>query len=227
MILTILNFRDFLKRCEDYGLYQPSSTVAVVEPLPTGGDASEMAELTKAAQQRNNKMEQYRRKKELDDDIKKIKILMDREHTDESVQRDFYVKLLRASIIEAQDELNTCHQESQILEHMTRMRLENPNFDEQVAAVRRRPGPPLKPIIITKNATQKAVYGAGYPSLPTMSVDEFYENRVAEGIFPDPTARRDPNSVQSRAMRGDTADLENQEDIQKVFWWKYFMLVLC
>lgn len=40
---------------------------------------------------------------------------------------------------------------------------------------------PLKPVIITRDAIQKAVYGAGYPSLPTMTVEEFYDKRVKEG----------------------------------------------
>lgn len=43
-------------------------------------------------------------------------------------------------------------------------------------------GPPLKPVIITRDAVQKAVYGLGYPSIPTMTVEEFYDNRVKEGL---------------------------------------------
>lgn len=206
-----------MKRAIEYGLHEvPDSTVALCEP--TVGVDDKFAELQKMAQTRNAKMEAYRRKKELDEEIGKIKELMAREHTDESVQRDFYVKLLRASVIEANEELASCAQESQILQHMKQMRDNDPNFDEKEATAKKRPGPPLRPIIITRDAVQKAVYGAGYPSLPTMSVDEFYEKRVADGIFPDPTAApaRDPNSVQARAMRGDTADADEEEKIRKV-----------
>ena len=31
---------------------------------------------------------------------------------------------------------------------------------------------------------QKEVYGLGYPSLPVLSVAEFYDQRVREGWFP-------------------------------------------
>merc|ERR1711953_1167192 len=33
--------------------------------------------------------------------------------------------------------------------------------------------PPRKPMILTKDKLQAKVFGAGYPSLPTMSVEEF------------------------------------------------------
>lgn len=39
---------------------------------------------------------------------------------------------------------------------------------------------PLRPIIITKNELQKQVYGVGYPSIPSMTVDEFYAKRYPE-----------------------------------------------
>lgn len=46
-------------------------------------------------------------------------------------------------------------------------------------------------MIITKDEVQKAVFGAGYPSLPVLSVKEFYDQRVREGIFPDPAKSRE------------------------------------
>lgn len=190
-----------------------SSAVALVENVP-GND--QIVELTRMAQQRNSKMEQYRQKKELDDEIKKIKILLARDHIeDDSVKRDFYIKLIKSSVMESQDELRSIDQEGQILNHIATMRQANPDFDK-LPPPSKRTSQPLKPIIITKDAVQKAVYGAGYPSLPTMSVDDFYEDRVREGIFPDPTVVRDPNSVQARAMRGEATELDEQEEVKKV-----------
>lgn len=223
--------RDFLRRCEEYNLQKRNedTTIAVVENL---SENDKIAELTRMAQQRNSKMEQYRQKKELDDEIKKIKILLTRDHIeDDSVKRDFYVKLIKSSLMESQDELRSINQEAQILNHIATMRHDNPDFDK-LPPPSKRPSQPLKPIIITKDAVQKAVYGAGYPSLPTMSVDDFYEDRVREGIFPDPTVLRDPNSLQARAMRGEATELDEQEEVKKVyfkiyrtkFFIKYFFL---
>ena len=43
-----------------------------------------------------------------------------------------------------------------------------------------------RPFIVTKDKLQKAIFGAGYPSLPVMSVDEFYDASVAAGDLPPP-----------------------------------------
>merc|ERR1712168_1072736 len=40
--------------------------------------------------------------------------------------------------------------------------------------------PPRKPMIIAKDKMQAKVFGAGYPSIPTMSVEEFAEREMAK-----------------------------------------------
>lgn len=166
------------------------------------------------SRQRNTKIEQYRIKKELDDQIKQIKIAMDREDIDDDLKREFYIKLIKSSIMNGIDEIASIEQEKQILDHMSKMQHDNPEHERPKPL--KRPTQPLKPIIITKDAAQKAVYGLGYPSYPTMTVDEFYTQRVKDGVFPDPSVVRDPNSLQSRAMRGETTELDEQEEVKKV-----------
>ena len=41
----------------------------------------------------------------------------------------------------------------------------------------------FRPFILTKDALQKQVFGAGYPSIPTMSIEEFYQQKVEDGTF--------------------------------------------
>lgn len=202
-------FSDFLKRCEEYGLNESGKERTVA----TTGDnaAGEYALLARAMQKRNSKLEQFRQKKELEEQIKQLKIVMEREHVDDDIKREFYIKLLKASVMEAHAEMASIAQEKQILRYQKDMRHDNPEFERKAP---RRPVQPLKPIIITKDAAQKAIYGLGYPSMPTMTVSEFYDQRVRDGIFPDPSKVQDPNSLQARAMRGDTADLDEQEDIE-------------
>ena len=43
----------------------------------------------------------------------------------------------------------------------------------------------FQPFILTKDKLQAAVYGAGYPSLPTYSVEEFFDMEAAAGRLPD------------------------------------------
>ena len=49
-----------------------------------------------------------------------------------------------------------------------------------------------KPFIITKDALQAKVFGAGYPSVPVYSVEEFYDQLADKGMMPkhdDPNER--------------------------------------
>ena len=39
----------------------------------------------------------------------------------------------------------------------------------------------MKPFILTRDAVQAQVFGAGYPSIPTMTLDEFYQKELREG----------------------------------------------
>ena len=36
----------------------------------------------------------------------------------------------------------------------------------------------MKPFILVKSEHQKRVFGAGYPSLPTMTLDEYYDKEL-------------------------------------------------
>lgn len=61
---------------------------------------------------------------------------------------------------------------------------------------------------------QKAVYGMGYPSLPTMTVQEFYDQRVADGIFPDPDHKAPVNPL-LQLTDEEKEELEKAEKVNK------------
>ena len=46
----------------------------------------------------------------------------------------------------------------------------------------------FRPFIITKDMIQKTVFGAGYPSIPSMTIEEFYDQKVKDGTLPPPMA---------------------------------------
>lgn len=216
---TYISFSDFLRRCEDYKLCDKPEAVLVLDHSAHEGD--KFQELTRMAQERNAKLRKYQEKKELDDQIKKLKIAMEKEHVDEEVKREFYMKLLNSCIMEAHEELVSISQEKQILEHIAVMRRNSGGDDAHKMHPPKGPAPrPLKPIIITKDAVQKAVFGLGYPSMPTMTVAEFYEQRVAEGIFPDAERMKEinKNSLMNRVYQDNEAE-QDKEDEEKVRKW--------
>jgi immunoglobulin-binding protein 1 len=64
----------------------------------------------------------------------------------------------------------------------------NSNSDDtehsQARASGSKPEAGKKPFVITKNQLQAAVFGAGYPSLPVYSIDQFYDQLQDRGMMP-------------------------------------------
>lgn len=147
-----------------------STSVDCSDPMPS---------LTQMVGQRNLKLEKYRQKKELEDQIRKLRDIIKIQHIDEETKRDFFIKMLKFCVLDSQEELLSIDQEKEIL------RFEK-NSHETMKKSNKPSSVLLKPIIITKNLAQKAVFGSGYPSMPTMTVSEFYDERVKQGIFPVP-----------------------------------------
>lgn len=207
-------YEDFLKRCEEYGLCERSTTA--VSKATDIIVRDEMQRLTQMAQQRNQKLQKYQQKKELNDQIKQLKLTMEREHTDDDVKRNFYLKLIKSCIWESQDEITTLEQEHELLKHIEGLREHDPEYRERTGATAKRPqSTPLKPIIITKDELQKHVYGLGYPSLPTYTVQEFYDQRVADGIFPsDEQVKK--NSLQARVEVDQEAEQAREDEENEI-----------
>ena len=204
-------YEDFLKRCEEYGLCERSSTA--VSKATDIIVRDEMQRLTQMAQQRNQKLQKYQQTKELKDQIKLLKVAMERDHTDEEIRRNFYLKLIKLCVWESQDELSTLEQECEILDHIAKLKESDPEFKQKEATKRVAPMQPLKPIIITKDELQKTVYGAGYPSLPTYTVQEFYDQRVEAGLFPhaDASTAKTP-SILGRVEVDQEAEQAKEEE---------------
>jgi immunoglobulin-binding protein 1 len=208
-------YEDFLKRCEEYGLCERSTTA--VSKATDIIVRDEMQRLTQMAQQRNQKLQKYQQKKELNDQIKHLKVALENDHADEDIQRNFYLKLIKSCIWESQDEISSLEQEFEILKHIAGLKEHDPEFKERSEAAAKKPPPPkpLKPIIITKDAIQKAIYGLGYPSLPTYTVQEFYDQRVAEGIFPSDEQVKQ-NSLQAKVEVDQEAEQAKEDEEKEI-----------
>jgi immunoglobulin-binding protein 1 len=209
-------FDDFLNRCEEYALCERSSTAVSKNKDIILRD--ELQRLTQMAQKRNQTLQKYVQKKELKDQIKQLKTAMESDHTDEEIKRNFYLKLIKSCVWESQDELVTLEQELEILEHIAKLKQNDPEYKEShhssTTSSKKAPSAtvPLKPIIITRDVVQKAIYGAGYPSLPTYTVQEFYDQRVADGVFPSDEQVAKNKSLQGRCEIDQEAEQAKEEE---------------
>lgn len=203
-------YTDFLKRCNEYGLSNYQFGDKESNRDESEKEKTEFEKLQVAVNTRANKIQRFREQKELESKLETLKQSMENEHVDEEIKRLYFLSLIKLFIYEAIEELNSINMEKPILEHMAQMKKEDKPQPKW------QPPAPLKPIIITRNEVQKAVYGAGYPAIPTMTVQEFYDKRVAEGIFPDPNARKtSPVSLQEAALAGIDLNRDEQEQEEK------------
>ncbi|XP_029964553.1 immunoglobulin-binding protein 1 [Salarias fasciatus] len=202
-------FMDFLTRCQDYHIARFSLPRPGPRDTDQDRDRNEAsdpqpvqpaADLVSMAAQRQAKIERYRQKKELEAKLSDARRAVDTGQADEEVQRDFYLLSVRRWITVGLEEVESIDQELEILEKMGGLQ----HGPRQPPPTR----PPMKPFILTKDAMQAQVFGAGYPSLPTMTVDDWYEQHRKRGVLPD-------QGVPRRVPVEEDADAKDREDEDK------------
>jgi len=72
-------------------------------------------------------------------------------------------------------------------------------------------GRPLKPIVLTRDQLQARAIGRGYPSVPTMTIDEFYESLAQRGLAPTPEQAK-----QAAATSGPTYPMANEIEKEEI-----------
>ena len=213
-------YRDFLQRCRDYSITDveipaPRSGAEDTEAPQAQPRPPTMRALATMSKQREERLRRYREQKELDKQLAELREAMKRPSPDDETVRNYHLTLLRQAVGKAVAELQSLEQEKPILEHMQRLKVKGGSAAEETA----NPAPtvaPLRPVVITRTKLEAQVFGSGYSSLPTMSVEEFYEQRVRDGVFPggcrqtshgrpaaQPTSAEDRDELQERLEESD------------------------
>ncbi|XP_026731671.1 immunoglobulin-binding protein 1 [Trichoplusia ni] len=201
-------FKDFLQRCKDYGVAdievpETSASNEVAKPM------SEQAKIANLVRTRDAKIKRYKEMQELKSQLNSLSMAMEAS-SDDDTKREYFTKLLLSFVNQALEELSSIEQEKSILEYMSK------NAGEPKPKERSRAGGAggaggLKPVIITRDALQKAVFGAGYPAIPALTVEEFYDQRVREGLFPGACTSIPHTTIQNTEEDADEADRIRKE----------------
>lgn len=131
---------------------------------------------------RNTKIKRYKEQKDLEGKLETLRKTLEDPKVDDEVKREYFLTLVKTFANQVIDELSSLAMERQILDHGKQMGRDETSGDPMIPKPPKKPNvSSLKPIIITRDVIQKKVYGAGYPSLPVLTVDEFYEQRVKDG----------------------------------------------
>ena len=146
--------------------------------------------LEELANERQAKITRYRRMKEQERQIKELSNMIENpsvSNPDEEVERKLNILLLEHWINKAFENISSINSELPILEHMAKVKLngkkEGKKGDETVKDNGEQRENQLfsKPVLITRQMIQNKVFGAGYPSLPTMTQEEYFEKELREG----------------------------------------------
>ncbi|XP_067263988.1 immunoglobulin-binding protein 1 [Chanodichthys erythropterus] len=204
-------FRDFLQRCKDYDICSfqlprasedTTDTPTEERMNPSAPMPMSQPDLIAMATQRQAKIERFNQRKETEAKLSEIRGLVESGSADEEVVRDFYLLHVRRWVTLALEEIDSINQEIEILKRMELFKQSAP----QPSPPKR---PPMKPFILTKDAMQAKVFGAGYPSLATMTVDEWYDQHRRQGCLPDQGI---PRSADSNAEEDERAERERKEE---------------
>ncbi|MEQ2265751.1 hypothetical protein XENORESO_012029 [Xenotaenia resolanae] len=207
-----LYFFNFLKTCHDYNISQlelpkSSDTNDVSEEAAEGGFSKgksfspDPSNLVTMAAKRQTKIERYRQRKELEARLLDVRRVMEGGQADDEVSRDFYLLNVQRWITVCLEEIEAIDQEVKILKNMDVLK-QGPAH--QPAQPSRHP---MKPFILTRDALQARVLGAGYPSVPTMTVDDWYEQQKKR-VLPD---RGSPRKVAVE----DNSDAKERDEEEK------------
>ncbi|KAJ8266479.1 hypothetical protein GJAV_G00130880 [Gymnothorax javanicus] len=217
-------FLDFMKRCKDYNIMKftlPKVSSNSAETLEEGENGPTPSivppDLITMATERQAKIERYKQKKETEAKLTEIRAVVESGMAEDEMVRDFYLLNVRKWIAIALEEIESIDQEIEILKRMDAFK-QNPPKPSQS-----RQRPPMKPFILTKDAVQARVFGAGYPSLPTMTVDDWYDQHRRHGALPDQGIPRSAAEInnEEREKEAQERQIENddEEALQKARDW--------
>ncbi|XP_077993668.1 immunoglobulin-binding protein 1-like [Glandiceps talaboti] len=208
-------YRDFLKRCKSYGITEeeiPNEPPRADPSAPPG-----RPNLFAMSANRETKIKRFREKKELEEKLKSLGKISDINSKDDDVQRDFFTILIKKNSNEIIDDYSSLQQEIEMLEIMEKMKEQDkkPSSRQRMppqGAANNMSRPPMKPFILTRDALQAQVFGAGYPGVPTMTLEEFYEKEKREGKIPTNTGPQNP--VSERAIV-EQKEVEKEREIER------------
>uniref|UniRef100_A0AC35TQD2 Immunoglobulin-binding protein 1 n=1 Tax=Rhabditophanes sp. KR3021 TaxID=114890 RepID=A0AC35TQD2_9BILA len=205
-------FRDYLEQLKAYRiiLFQLPWVGSEVEKTATA--AIDLNEKLNAADRRERVIKRFNIEKQLGD--KMIEIQQECAQSgksDEIGDRKYALTKLRLYAIKAIGDLDKIEEELRIVEHMLKVQ------KGEIAEEKPKQLKKFKPFRIVKDELQKKVFGLGYNSVPTLTVDEWYNQMDKKGHFQTITGE-ESNHEESE----DEDENEEQKRQKKIAWddWK-------
>lgn len=177
----------FFTRLINYGMGNEQMERAIKsDGLLSGGPTQQTSgDLQSAMRERNEKIEKFKRMKLLESRVEELeRRIKSGEEVDDEINREYYLKLINKW---TEDSLESLEREVRPAIFFERNRPADMDGPVVVRQQQARPssskglGADGRPFTIVKNDLQKQVFGIGYPSRPTVTVDEFITKKIEDG----------------------------------------------
>ncbi|XP_075394829.1 immunoglobulin-binding protein 1 isoform X2 [Tenrec ecaudatus] len=148
----------------------------------------------------------YKQKKEIEHRLAALKPAVESGQADDEHVREYYLLHLRMWIGISLEEIESIDQEIKIL------REKDNSKEASTSHSSRQDRPPLKPFILTRDRAQAKVFGAGYPSLATMTVNDWYDQHRKYGALPDQGTAKTKSEFRNAAQQEEDQEQKEEED---------------
>lgn len=165
----------FLKRIVEYGLGDEDIRQSLG---PSVELARVQADLKTAMADRDSKIEKFKKMKLLEDRLSELERQVEsNRNVDEELRRQYYLELIKKWTDDTYECLQREVKPALSFERNRNSKdlPESPQTREETPSIK------MKPFTIVKNDAQKQVFGMGYPSRPTVTVDEFISKKINDG----------------------------------------------
>ncbi|XP_003412786.1 immunoglobulin-binding protein 1 isoform X3 [Loxodonta africana] len=206
------HFINYLTQCHYYHVAEFELPKTKNSSAENNTASSSMAypSLVAMASQRQAKIERYKQKKEMERRLSALKSAVESGQADDERVREYYLLHLRRWIGISLEEIESIDQELKIL------REKDSSKEASTSHSSRQDRPPMKPFILTRDMAQAKVFGAGYPSLATMTVNDWYDQRRKYGALPDHgIAKTTPAEFKKAAQQQEDQEQKEEEDDEK------------
>jgi len=196
----------FFKICLDYNLGPLTEMLKFLQsnqtekPAITRQRGQQRQDLQSLSAARDAKIAQHRRSKLRNE---KLTDLEKHLHDEESM-REYWLLQINKWIDHSMNEVTSLQTELQMLQQMETGHTEEKKTESQSKT-------PMKPFILTRDRLQASVFGAGYPSLPTVTLEEYFEREAAAGRMPDRVSKPASNSAKNE----EESDDDDEEKLKK------------
>ncbi|XP_036113505.1 immunoglobulin-binding protein 1-like [Molossus molossus] len=202
------HFIYYLTQCQFYHVEEFELPQTKDNPAENNTASSSMAypSLVSMASHRQATIERYKQKKEVEQRLSAMKSAVESGQVDDEHVREYYLLHLRRWISISLEEIESIDQEIQIL------REKGPSKEASTLHSALQDRPAGRPFILTRNVAQAKVFGASYPSLASMAVNDWYDQQEKCGTLPDQGTAKTVSEVKTTAWQQEDQEEEEEED---------------